>query len=217
MGLFGSYTTKLPAPLVSPFHSSFIIHQSNPTPSTDSPSKSTTWRLLSLPTELHLEILSYLKVNTDDDRTNDEFSLPRLRLVNRYFHSLIPAPTHAALLRLQPTPFATDKLLTCKLCVCLRPRIHFSYDAYLFHPDPAEQGDTRFCRDGGFADREDGEGFHRRAKVQILENDEIYCIWCRDCKHWKAVVTKRAKCWWACKKCTDELGCRCEETCWIQC
>lgn len=165
---------------------------------------------LELPTELHLEILKNLEVNTDNKPSNEDFALPCLRLVNRYFYYLVPAPNYASLLRLEKTPFTVNKLLTCKLCVRLRHLIHFSY----YEPFALPGTRKRICKDCGFADRDAGEGFNQRFLVQIPNLPDICWLWCRHCAHWKEVPEANARCWKACVECTDKSGgCRCVTNC----
>jgi hypothetical protein len=103
--------------------------------------------LLRIPTELHLEITSHL----DDQKSKDDgFSLLRLRLTNRLFYTLIPASTHAMLLRLESSRFAkVRKLFACRFCVRLRCRRDFVHEVVIRYstlqnrPHPLRK--RRFC------------------------------------------------------------------------
>ena len=72
--------------------------------------------LLMLPTELHDEIISLLSFP----------EVIRLKLSCRYFHSLIPAPTHQQLLDAEQTFYALRRnLFACQTCIRLRPGARF--------------------------------------------------------------------------------------------
>jgi hypothetical protein len=80
----------------------------------------TTCHILRLPAELHLTIGEVLAEDTS--------ACPlHLRQTNRYFASLIPAPTSSDLFALEEQSWAKDKrLYACKFCVRLRKATHFA-------------------------------------------------------------------------------------------
>jgi hypothetical protein len=135
--------------------------------------------LLRLPNELHLEIISYLDDETLDD---DIFSLLRLRLTNRFYRALVPAPTHPRLERLEYTTFAEDKgVYACKSCVCLRHEYHFHQGISISQraPDNHYYCDL-VCSECEFlADKKLYEGL---PQMDGIREDKILCKKCGEFK-----------------------------------
>lgn len=136
--------------------------------------------LLRLPVELHLEVISHLLGADINKASDDEFSALRLRLVNHYFHSLIPAPDLAALHRLGCSDFAIrNSLMPCNLCARLRRKRCFDYCVmWPYDSRRLNQGGSwprlctfspaimPFCYDCGSANRNNGQGYS--------SNDRLY-------------------------------------------
>jgi hypothetical protein len=130
--------------------------------------------LLRLPNETHLEIVSYL----DDD----VFSLLRLRLTNRFYYALIPAPTHSTLSRLACTTFAKDKrLYACKSCVRLRHQYHFQREILISQRARMRKYQRElFCAECEFlADQKLYEGLPQMGGIR---EDKILCKKCGEFK-----------------------------------
>lgn len=93
--------------------------------------------LISLPTELHLEILDHLS----------PWDRALFRLTNRHFITLIPRPTREDLLQIEKTPKLKGNYLTCNCCAKLLPKS-------CFQPPVLEPGNMfagiRFCLECGF-------------------------------------------------------------------
>lgn len=107
--------------------------------------------LLRLPVELHLKIKTYISPPHDG-------SLLCLRLANRYFHSIISTPDHAAVLRIEKMDWARQRaLFACRHCpkrnssIGLRHRSAFA-DAMMKGKTGANGStpEKRFCADCGF-------------------------------------------------------------------
>lgn len=74
---------------------------------------SNAFRILDLPTELQLLIVELSPLST----------VINLRLANKHFNTLIPAPTQAQLLEAETShPGTRKKLYACSVCLHLCPR-----------------------------------------------------------------------------------------------
>ncbi|OBT61886.1 hypothetical protein VE03_08729 [Pseudogymnoascus sp. 23342-1-I1] len=93
--------------------------------------------LITLPAEIHAAILTHLRF----------FDLHTLRFTNRYFHALIPPPTHADLLSAETLE---SGLLACVGCTRLRPIANFSPNMFIKKKMPrGAQAHNRFCIECG--------------------------------------------------------------------
>lgn len=110
--------------------------------------------LLRLPVELHLEIVKYISPPHDG-------SFLSLRLANRYFYRIIPAPDHETVLRIEKTAWAKQRsLYTCRHCperdgsIGLRHRLEFRDDMINENSGgdhwKALSPSKRFCAECGF-------------------------------------------------------------------
>ncbi|OBT61335.1 hypothetical protein VE03_09536 [Pseudogymnoascus sp. 23342-1-I1] len=111
-----------------------------------SPEPSSPLSLLTLPTEIHAAILTHLQF----------FDLHALRWTNRYFHALLPPPTHAELLSAETLETG---FLACVGCTRLRPVATFSSKMFIKKKVPGgTQAHNRFCIECG---RRPLPGLHR--------------------------------------------------------
>ncbi|KFY49112.1 hypothetical protein V495_00760 [Pseudogymnoascus sp. VKM F-4514 (FW-929)] len=111
-----------------------------------SPEPSSPLSLLTLPTEIHAAILTHLQF----------FDLHALRLTNRYFHALLPPPTHAELLSAETLETG---FLACVGCTRLRPVATFSSKMFIKKKVAGgTQAHNRFCIECG---RRPLPGLHR--------------------------------------------------------
>lgn len=122
---------------------------------------------VSLPTELHVCIISHLSL----------VDVYFLRLTNRHFYNLIRPPSVQDLIRLESTLWARDRLLvTCGGCLRLRYGSQFSSDrSYL----PSSLRGRRFCLECG---RRPLPGSHRYQEGDKWHEDGSLMVRCRTCK-----------------------------------
>jgi hypothetical protein len=170
----------------------------------------TTCHILRLPAELHLTIGEVLAEDTS--------ACPlHLRQTNRYFASLIPAPTSSDLFALEEQSWAKDKrLYACKFCVRLRKATHFA-DYMLRRSKWSATPEGRFCLDCGFAHLGKyvpGKSFGRYSPGTQIDVDGKMWIWCKVCEELKKGVASEVKgcscsCHGMCKVCHDEKLCGC--------
>jgi hypothetical protein len=169
--------------------------------------------LLRLPTELHDQIISHLQDACIDGSDAALLSMPRLRLTNRYFHNLIPAPDHATLLRLEQSLWALqNSLYTCCHCVRLQPPSAFA-DTMMLGKKRRGGPDyeKRFCADCGFAQGKKYQGYCPGSEARV---DGVWWVWCIHCREVKnGAEAGERRCHKACKACFDTLGCRCRQSC----
>ncbi|PYH58278.1 F-box domain protein [Aspergillus niger CBS 101883] len=131
--------------------------------------------LLALPPELHLQITSHLPLLPD---------IYSLQATCTYFYTLLPQPTHSALLAAETTDYAVaHDLYACRYCLRLRPGSFFA-DRMLrrgrgrYGRDRAK----RFCVDCGVMPRGEGEGEEARygagALVRVEGELRVFCGGC---------------------------------------
>jgi hypothetical protein len=135
--------------------------------------------LLRLPVELHKDIADLISHNWP-------LSLLNLRRANRYFHALIPPPTHATLLLFEQERWARARpLYACRYCVRLRPKRHFA-DAMLKGRTGVngKEPEKRFCVDCGFGHAllEPGAGRQSRYSpgTEVVVAGQTW-VWCKGC------------------------------------
>ena len=124
-------------------------------------------QFITLPTELHLSIITHLPL----------LSKYTLRLTNRDFYHLIPPPTVNDLVELESSGWARDNLLlTCGGCLRLRPSFRFSSDrSYL----PLSLRSRRFCLSCGHRTL---PGTHRYQEGDKWHEEGSLMVRCRTCK-----------------------------------
>jgi len=167
--------------------------------------------LLRLPAELHLTIISFLP-KLSDAKDKHDLAILQLRQTNRYFHGLIPAPTHTDLLFLELVLYQ-DSVYACKFCLRLRPWTKFA-SAMLkgktglngFSPE------KRFCAECGFDATLIRHKERYNPGTRACVNGVDY-VWCKQCKQVKQGDEADSVCSGLCKACYTSLGCRCSVSC----
>ncbi|KAF2830204.1 hypothetical protein CC86DRAFT_181959 [Ophiobolus disseminans] len=170
--------------------------------------------LLCLPVELHLEICDHLQGDSSDLTDDGPFELMRLRLVNQYFHSLVPAVDHTKLLHLEDTSFAQrNDLYACKHCLRLRKgsqfsdrRIPVNAKMTVKRQRGGLESRERFCADCGFADQNEYVGYAIGKDVTVDGVRWVWCTFCRKVKKGDEAGDKR--CHDACRACLTRLRSR---------
>ncbi|ORY11619.1 hypothetical protein BCR34DRAFT_564958 [Clohesyomyces aquaticus] len=164
--------------------------------------------LLRLPVEIHRDITDLL--------SQDPFLLPsliHLRLTNRYFHSLIPAPTHAQLLLMEQLPWARGSplrarpsLYACRYCLRLRSSAHFA-DAMLKGRTGlnGKEPQKRFCVDCGLKSRAGDTRYSPGAEFVVGGERRVWCKICIEVKKGAEAVG----CTGCCKECHEKWVCGC--------
>ncbi|KAL4915873.1 hypothetical protein BDW62DRAFT_203176 [Aspergillus aurantiobrunneus] len=131
------------------------------------------FKLTSLPPELHLLVSSYLAF---PDYVN-------LKTTCSYFYKLIPTLTHAQLLDAETTDFAVARdLYACRYCRRLRPAGAFA-DRMLCQGRGrrGRNAKRRFCVNCGLQPRgEDGEARYGRGAMIVIRG-RLYGI-CNECR-----------------------------------
>jgi hypothetical protein len=164
--------------------------------------------ILRLPDELHLTVVSHLQDN------ESRFSLLRLRLVNRFFQKLIPAPSHDELIVLEHTQFArNNSLYACKHCIRLRSSVHFASN--MLKGKTGLNGSyawKRFCADCGFNVVDQKLGAYA-AGVEAFVGG-VRWVRCRHCSALKkGNEAGYGNCKRGCRSCFSRFGCQCAVRC----
>ncbi|KAF2470567.1 uncharacterized protein BDR25DRAFT_160324, partial [Lindgomyces ingoldianus] len=159
--------------------------------------------LLRLPVELHKDILDILKLAPTATQ-----SILCLRLVNRYFYTLVPAPSHAMLLTAEREVWACRLCLyACRYCLRLRKGGNFA-DAMLKGrtglngKEPAK----RFCVDCGLHPRPGETRYSPGAEIVVKGERRVWCKICSQVKKGADAIG----CTGVCGACHGRNGCRCQ-------
>ncbi|KAH5617658.1 hypothetical protein HBI23_251530 [Parastagonospora nodorum] len=163
--------------------------------------------ILRLPEELHLEVVSHLQDN------ESRFSLIRLRLVNRFFHKLMPAPSHDELMVLEHTQFArNNSLYACKHCIRLRSSVHFA--SSMLKGKTGLNGSyawKRFCADCGFSVDQNLGAYAAGVEGFVGGVRWVRCRHCNALK--KGNEAGYGNCSRGCRSCFSRFGCQCAIPC----
>jgi hypothetical protein len=167
--------------------------------------------LLRLATELHLTIISYLP-NLKDAKDDHDLALLQLRRTNRYFHNLIPPPTHTDLLALEKVHCKNSRY-ACKFCLRLRPARASAPSMLKGKTGPNGQyRERRFCADCGFDTKvlRTSQRYSPGTRVCVGQVDWVWCNHCRLVKKGeRASPCAKSVCYGMCAACYDTTGCRC--------
>jgi hypothetical protein len=178
---------------------------------TTPPQPNTLPPLLRLATELHLAIISFLP-NLEDATDEHDLALLQLRQTNRYFHDLVPPPTHDELLSLELALF-NYSVYACKFCPYLQPRNKFA--SKMLEGKTGVNGGSRykrFCADCGFDTTVVGQS-QRYCPGTRACVDGVDWVWCKYCKIVKKGDEAEAMCVGSCRACYGSWGCRCRDRC----
>jgi hypothetical protein len=175
------------------------------TKSLSAPSPASIPPLLRLPAELHLNIVSELQESGE----YGAFATLNLRLLNRYFYSLIDKPSHETLLSIEKTPWVIGRLVyTCRYCIRLRCITKFA-DAMLKGKTGPNGGqpEKRFCADCGFAAVTSETRYSAGTMATVDGERWIWCVHCRQVKRGDQ-AGKKEWCGRSCKGCFEPVGCK---------
>lgn len=142
-------------------------------------------QFMDLPTEIHIAIISQLSCP----------GRPNLKLTNRYFYELVPAPTHPQLLAAEDPIYDgedpdTLKFLTCRDCLRLRPSYKFSDNMRKGRMGGMRShAHKRFCLDCFVNPK---PGTTRHAKGMYVEVMGEGFVLCRDCVQFGPVRAEQA-------------------------
>lgn len=156
---------------------------------------------LRLPTELHLQILNYVR--------QSPWSIISIRCTNRFLRSLTPPLTYDELMECENVYAIENGLRACRYCLFMRPKEHFAKK--MLNPNRRYK---RFCLDCGFAryyhpgKRIDGMRYMRGTEVRVLGKRWNRWVWCMYCGKLKKGFAAGARVHpGACEKCCEEEKC----------
>lgn len=135
------------------------------------PATSNPFPILDLPTELHLIIIDLSPPSI----------LMRLRLTNKHFNTLIPAPTYEELLEAEASDYGIRRgLYACSICHRLRPKPKFADSRIIARKrkrEPETGKQKRFCVDCGL-NPPDGRHPYYRPGDRLEIREQLYLVRC---------------------------------------
>jgi hypothetical protein len=224
-------TVLIPPGPIGPYHPA---HRYIPHPA-EAPLSMSSTPLLCLPTELHLEIFSYIRA--DEDVFGEPhawlWTVLALRGASRFFRHMLPPLTHDELLDLELTLRATSRgLQACRYCLRLLHTDRFSQvqtrnrgvpiDGVLgwagISVKSKEKRMKRFCVDCGFTKAVNpvldiGKSRYGVGTEIIVGEGEgerwVWCWWCRELKKGEeAGILGEGACRGSCVACCTQHECR---------